>query len=131
MKNKLFFLSVFLFCFPSHARTFTDSAGKTLEIPDQIDRVVPSGPIAQMFLLTIAPEKVVALSNRETRKVHLMPTDREKKIIGQLYGSANLNLEELSVINPQLFIDIGETKKKIKTDMSVVEKQIRQNHCCC
>ena len=74
MKNKLFFLSALLFCFPAEARTFTDSAGRTLEIPDRIDRVVPSGPVAQMFLLTIAPEKVVALSNREKLKTQLSAT---------------------------------------------------------
>ncbi len=124
MKNKLFFLSALLFCFPAEARTFTDSAGRTLEIPDRIDRVVPSGPVAQMFLLTIAPEKVVALSNREKLKTQLSATDQKKRLIGQFYGASSLNLEELAVINPQLFIDIGEAKKKIQIDMNVVEKQL-------
>lgn len=124
MKSKLFFLSVLLFCSSVHARTFTDSAGRTLEIPEKIDRVVPSGPIAQMTLMTFAPQKVVALSNRESQKAHLSPADRQKKVVGQLYGSASLNLEELAVINPQLFVDIGEAKEKIESDMNKMEKRL-------
>ena len=124
MKNKwLFFLAVF-FCCPAAARTFTDSAGRTLEIPETIERVVPSGPIAQMTLMTIAPEKVVALSNKESQKARLAPADRKKQVVGQLYGSANLNLEELAVINPQLFVDIGESKEKIEADMNNMEKRL-------
>lgn len=124
MKNKLFFGFVLFFCCPADARTFTDSAGRTLEIPETIDRVVPSGPIAQMTLMTIAPEKVAALSNRESQKARLMPADRKKRVVGQLYGSANLNLEELAVINPQLFVDVGESKEKIESDMNMMEKRL-------
>lgn len=124
MKNKLFFGFVLFFCCPADARTFTDSAGRTLEIPETIDRVVPSGPIAQMTLMTIAPEKVAALSNRESQKARLTPADRKKRVVGQLYGSANLNLEELAVINPQLFVDVGESKEKIESDMNMMEKRL-------
>lgn len=124
MKNKLFLGFVLFFCCPADARTFTDSAGRTLEIPETIDRVVPSGPIAQMTLMTIAPEKVAALSNRESQKARLTPADRKKRVVGQLYGSANLNLEELAVINPQLFVDVGESKEKIESDMNMMEKRL-------
>lgn len=124
MKNKLFFGFVLFFCCPADARTFTDSAGRTLEIPETIDRVVPSGPIAQMTLMTIAPEKVAALSNRESQKARLTSADRKKRVVGQLYGSANLNLEELAVINPQLFVDVGESKEKIESDMNMMEKRL-------
>ena len=41
-----------------------------------------------------------------------------------IYGSANLNLEELAVINPQLFVDIGEAKEKIESDMNRMEKRL-------
>ena len=124
MKNKFFFLFVLLFCTCVQARTFTDSAGRTLEIPEKIDRVVPSGPIAQMTLMTFAPQKVAALSNRESQKAHLSEEDRQKKVVGQLYGSADLNLEELAVINPQLFVDIGEAKERIQADMDRMEKRL-------
>lgn len=124
MKNKWLFCLAVFFCCPAAARTFTDSAGRTLEIPETIERVVPSGPIAQMTLMTFAPEKVVALSNRESQKARLRPADRKKKVVGQLYGSADLNLEELAVINPQLFVDIGESKEKIEADMNNMEKRL-------
>ena len=42
--------------------TFTDSAGRTVELPKQIDRIAPSGGLAQMALFAIAPDKLVGIS---------------------------------------------------------------------
>ncbi|MBQ1449390.1 MAG: hypothetical protein IIZ12_00435, partial [Eggerthellaceae bacterium] len=42
---------------------FTDSAGRTVEVPANIERVAITGPISQMCMLTLAPEKLVGLSN--------------------------------------------------------------------
>ena len=43
-------------------RLFTDSAGRQVEVPAQIDKIAPSGHTAQQILLTMAPEKMVGLS---------------------------------------------------------------------
>ena len=44
-------------------RTVTDDCGQTVEIPASVRTVVPSGPLAQMMLLAIAPELLVGLAS--------------------------------------------------------------------
>ena len=36
--------------------SFTDSAGRTVEVPKNITRVAPSGAFAQMYLFALAPD---------------------------------------------------------------------------
>ena len=45
----------------SATRTFTDSAGREVEVPAQIDRIAPAGHTATQVLLTMAPDKLVTL----------------------------------------------------------------------
>ena len=43
-------------------RVVTDSLGREVEIPSEVERIAASGPVAQQVLLTVAPEKMVGLS---------------------------------------------------------------------
>jgi iron complex transport system substrate-binding protein len=36
-----------------------DATGRTVEIPDRIERVMPAGPPAAVLLYTLAPEKLI------------------------------------------------------------------------
>jgi iron complex transport system substrate-binding protein len=40
-------------------RTVTDSAGRTVTVPDRIERVFAAGPPASIFLYVLAPEKLL------------------------------------------------------------------------
>lgn len=46
---------------------FTDSLGRTVEIPETLTRVAPSGAVASMFLATIAPEYMATITQRPLR----------------------------------------------------------------
>ncbi|MDR1955677.1 MAG: ABC transporter substrate-binding protein [Treponema sp.] len=105
---------------------FTDSVGRTVEIPGKITRLVPSGTLAQMFLLAIAPDMFCAISSA-------YPPDAEEfvpayvlqlPVVGQFYGADNLNLEEIAAIGPELVIDIGEPKDSIAEDMDAISQAI-------
>ena len=37
---------------------FTDSAGREVQLPTTIDRIVPTGPLSQQFLLSIGGDKL-------------------------------------------------------------------------
>ena len=39
----------------SNTRTFVDSVGREVEIPAEVNSIAPSGPLAQMVLLTACP----------------------------------------------------------------------------
>ena len=77
---------------------FTDSAGRTVEIPASIDKVAPSGAVATMFLAAFAPERMCTVSGRpSSSQLEYLPSELAKlPETGQMYGSkATLNLEEL------------------------------------
>jgi iron complex transport system substrate-binding protein len=48
-----------LFAAPADARSVVDATGRTVEIPDRIERVMPAGPPAAVLLYTLAPEKLI------------------------------------------------------------------------
>ena len=48
----------------SETYLFTASVGRTVEIPKRIDRIAPSGGLAQMALFAIAPDKLVGVSGQ-------------------------------------------------------------------
>ena len=105
--------------------TFTDDCGREVEIPTDITRVVSSGPLSQIVLFAIAPEMFVGLAAEygDSAKGFIPEEYFDLPYFGQLYGSANLNVEELAAVNPQLIIDIGEAKKSIVEDMDDLEAQ--------
>ena len=44
---------------PAFARNVTDSAGRTVEIPDAISRVFAAGPPASTLLYVLAPQDMI------------------------------------------------------------------------
>lgn len=44
-------------------REFTDSLGRTVDVPEEITRVAVTGPLAQIVVFSAAPEKLVALAS--------------------------------------------------------------------
>lgn len=105
---------------------FTDSAGRQVELPANIERFAPSGPISQMVLLSLAPERFVALSSEiREEDAQYFGEVPQAPVIGALYGTrGELNLEELLRLNPQVIIDVGEPKPSIKEDMDALQEQL-------
>ena len=104
-------------------RVITDSAGRQVEIPAQIQRVAPSGSTAQMILMPIAYDLLAGLSS--TAQMPYFPEEvRYLPTFGQFYGSkANLNMESLIDARPQIIIDLGDAKDTIADDMDRIQKQ--------
>jgi len=101
---------------------FTDSAGRTVTLPAQITRIAPSGGLAQMFLVSLAPDLFCAVTANYTAiEAEFLPAALSGlTAVGQFYGAANLNPEEIARINPDVIIDIGEPKKTIAEDMDAI-----------
>lgn len=107
-------------------RTFTDSAGRVVQIPTNITRIAPSGSLAQVFLLPLCPDKLVGLSGKFTddQKKYINQKYWNLPVFGQFYGkNVNLNIEALAAAKPQIIIDIGEKKGTEKQDMDGIQKQ--------
>lgn len=105
---------------------FTDSVGRSVRVDANITAVAPSGAVAQMILLTLAPELLIGLSgNIATEQREFFPKyTYELPTFGQFYGSrANLNMEALISAAPQVIIDLGDIKNGIADDMDMVQQQ--------
>ena len=107
--------------------TFTDSAGRTIDLPATIDRIAPSGQLAQIVLFALAPDMFVGITNKWSASAEKFLDTQyyNLPVLGQFYGAQNLNLEEIAKVNPQVIIDIGETKSTIVEDMDGIANQIK------
>ena len=104
---------------------FTDDCGREVEIPAEISRIVPSGPLAQIVLYAIAPEMFVGLAARwDACAEGIVPEEYlNLPYFGQLYNTSNLNVEELALADPQIIVDIGQTMPTSTEDMDTLQAQ--------
>lgn len=108
-------------------RTFIDSAGREVLVPNQIKKIAPSGPLAQIVLYTSSPNLLVGLASpfSTEAKEYIDKKYQDLPEFGQFYGkNASLNMEALSAAEPDVIIDIGEAKKTVKEDMDKLQDQI-------
>lgn len=108
-------------------RIFIDSVGRSVEIPNGINSVAPSGPLAQIVLYTIAPDMLEGLSSDFSAEAKQYVDEKYLSLpkFGQFYGkNASLNMEALVAASPDVIIDIGETKKTEKEDMENLQSQL-------
>lgn len=107
------------------ARSFTDDAGRTVSIDAEITRIVASGPASQIVLFAIAPDLLVGLASKWDGNSNGIVAEEYLSLpyFGQIYGSSDLNVEELAAVAPQLIIDIGEAKDTIVEDLDTLTTQ--------
>lgn len=107
-------------------RQFTDSLGRTVIVPETITRIAISGPLSQVYILPLAGDMLVGVSNAfsQDAKLYLPEEIFSKTEIGQLYGGkGEMDLEALLAVAPQVVIDIGEAKETIGEDMDRLTEQ--------
>lgn len=109
----------------AETRIFTDSAGRDVEIPADIERIIPSGDMAMMFIWPLAADKLVSVART--------PTELQAKYFGgktnglpetgNLYKTGDqLNLEEVASLNADIIIDFGEAKDDIASDLDGLQE---------
>ena len=107
-------------------RTFNDSVGRTVEVPYAIHKVAVSGPLAQIVLFALCPDKLAGIASKwdETAEQFFDRKYYDLPVLGQLYGGkGELNLETLLASGAQVVIDVGEPKKTIVEDLDALQAQ--------
>lgn len=107
-------------------RTFTDSVGRTVEVPYAIDRVAVSGPLAQIVLFALCPDKLAGIAGKwdKTAEQFFDRKYYDLPVLGQLYGGkGELNPETLLNSGAQVVIDVGEPKKTVAEDLDALQQQ--------
>lgn len=110
MRPLVLFLALLLSCLPAAARTVTDAAGRVVEIPDRVERVLAAGPPASVLVYALAPEKLAGWVRepKAEEKAFLLPTVRDLPTFGQLTGKGGTaNIEAVLAAKPDLIIDVG------------------------
>ncbi|MEN6418611.1 MAG: ABC transporter substrate-binding protein [Clostridiaceae bacterium] len=105
---------------------FTDSVGRVVEVPANITKVAISGPLAQIVLFALCPDKLVGVASKwdATAEQYLATEYYNLPELGQLYGGkGELNLETLLASGAQVVIDVGEPKDTIVADMDSLQQQ--------
>lgn len=107
-------------------RVFTDSCGREVTVPTDIQKVAVSGPLAQMVVFAIAPDKMVGVANAwdKTAENYFDQKYLDLPLLGQLYGGkGELNLETLLTADPDVVIDVGEPKSTMAEDLDGLQEQ--------
>lgn len=109
-------------------RTFTDSLGREVEIPAQLERIAPSGHTANQVLLTMAPEKMVgvsqALSDDQMKYFEGRIAD-DLPVLGAAFGAkGDMNKESVAASGAQIVIDTGEPKDGLAEDLDSLQEQL-------
>lgn len=105
---------------------FTDSVGRVVEVPADITKVAISGPLAQIVLFALCPDKLVGVASKwdATAEQYLATEYYNLPELGQLYGGkGELNLETLLASGAQVVIDVGEPKDTIVEDLDALQQQ--------
>ncbi len=94
----------------SAGRTITDSAGRKVEIPDRVERILAAGPPASVLVYVLAPEKLVGWNRKPSpaEAAFLTPDAQKLPEIGRLTGrGGTANLEAIIAAKPDLIVDFG------------------------
>lgn len=110
----------------SSAFTFTDSLGREFTFEEPIETVAASGLLSQLVIYSLAPDTLVGWSNEwsEGAEKYIPEKYSSLPLIGQLYGSnTEMNPEQLMIADPDVVIDIGDSKDGIAEDLDTLEEQ--------
>jgi len=107
-------------------RLFTDSLGRTVEVPGEITKIAVSGPMAQIVLFALCPDLFVGIAGAWSSNAEQYLDAKYLNLpeLGQLYGGkGELNLETLLASGAQVVIDVGEAKGSAADDLNALQEQ--------
>ncbi len=110
------------------ARTVTDSAGRTVEVPDRIDKVFAAGPPASILLYMVAPQKMTGWPNPPTaeERPYIAAPYRDLPALGRLTGrGGTANLEVVLKSRPDLILDFGSVRDTYVSLADNVQEQTK------
>jgi len=112
----------------AEGRSVTDSAGRRIDLPDEVHRVFPAGPPASVTLYIAAPGKMLGWTRAPGLEAQAFLPARHAELpeLGRLTGRGNtVNLENVVRLMPDLVLDVGDTSP---TYVSLAERVQEQTH---
>lgn len=96
-------------------RTITDMAGRTVTLPGEIHTVFSSGPVAAIYLYTLAPEKLLGWNYAltENEKAFILPAYHDLPSFGV---NAAINYEAVMLAGPTIALSVGQVNERMVED---------------
>jgi iron complex transport system substrate-binding protein len=113
-----------LFAAPADARSVVDATGRTVQVPDRIERVMPAGPPAAVLLYTIAPEKMIGWphSPGPAAKSLLGPGFADLPQLTPLVRDGKVQTEQIQASRPDVILDYGSTAARYADRATMVQE---------
>ena len=95
---------------PARAAEFTDSAGRRVMLPAEIDRIMPAGPASAVFVYALVPQKLVGwpLALSRSQRALLPAKYARLPVVGQLGGPyPTATAYDVERLHPDLIIGYG------------------------
>lgn len=112
---------------PAHAaRTVTDSAGRTITLPDRVDRIFTAGAPASVVVYAMRPETMVGWPRalRTEERPFIAPAQRDLPEVGLLTGRGDTaNVETVLKMKPDLIVDYGSVRQTFATLADSVQQR--------
>lgn len=111
---------------PLAARTVTDSGGRTVQVPERVEKVFAAGPPAAILLYMLAPEKMAGWPRapHAEEMPYIAPDYRNLPSLGRLTGrGGTANLEVVIKAGPDLILDFGSVRDTYVSLADAVQAQ--------
>jgi iron complex transport system substrate-binding protein len=126
MGTRLSRVAVLLLAFgtPASARSVVDATGRTVEIPDRIERVMPAGPPAAVLLYTLAPEKMIGWPHAPgaPAKSLLGPSFADLPALAPLVRDGKVQTDQIRAARPDIILDYGSTAPRYADRATMVQE---------
>jgi iron complex transport system substrate-binding protein len=102
-------LTLPMFCWvAAFGAEVTDSTGRAVQVPDQVQHVVPAGPPAAILLEAVAPDLMVGWPGPLSDDARaLLPSSADHPRIPRLTGREDVT-DKIKALKPDLILDYGE-----------------------
>jgi iron complex transport system substrate-binding protein len=113
-----------MFTAPADARSVADATGRTVQLPDRVERVMPAGPPAAVLIYTLAPEKMVGWphSPSPAARTFLEPTVADLPELAPLTRDGKVQSEQIRAAKPDLILDYGSTSPRSIQRTTIVQE---------
>lgn len=108
-------------------KTITDMAGRTVEVPTEINSVYCTSPVGQIMVYTISPDLIAGLNYEasDVEKQYLVPEYTSLPVLGGWYGKGYTgNLEEIAKAKPDVIINAATISDETITFSDDLQNQL-------